>query len=80
MGAKQYWALIGRVPDQENMAWTSTVPMTRREALRAFERWLRDQNGLDAMDMENNRIAYGTSWLLDGAFSSDRPIKAHREV
>ena len=35
---------------------------------------------LDAVDMENNRIAYGTSWLLDGAFSSDRPIKAHREV
>lgn len=80
METKQYWALIGRIPDGENEAWASPVPMTRRNAVRAFERWLRRRNGLDALDMENNRIAYGAPWLLDGAFSSDSPIKSHREM
>ena len=77
---KQYWAIVGRVPDQENVSWTSPIPMTRSAALRAFERWLRHENGLTALDMEENRIAYGTPWLLDGAFSSDRPIKSHKEM
>lgn len=80
MEAKQYWAIVGRIPDGENESWVSPIPVTRREALRAFERWLRRQHGLTAEDMENNRIGYGTSWLLDGAFSADRPIKSHREM
>jgi hypothetical protein len=80
MGAKKYWALVGRIPDGENMAWTSATPVTRREALRAFEQWLQEQNGLTATDMEDNRVGYGTAWLLDGALSSDSPIKSHREI
>ncbi len=77
---RQYWAFVGRIPEGENSYWATPQPAARKRALAQFKGFLAAENGLTRSCEIKLKLAYGTTYIVDGAFSSDSPITAHGEV
>ena len=75
----KYWAFVGRVPESENLFWASDRRLPRKEALKAFEEFVFDEEGLSAGEVKQKQKEYGSAIIVDGCFSSESPIETHGE-
>jgi hypothetical protein len=69
---KKYWAIVGRIPDGENVHRAFANPMTLQQALGKF-------NGIVAADLPRQdksrlKLLYGTVVIHEVIFASDSPI------
>ncbi len=77
---KKYWAFVGRIPEGENSYWVTPRPATRKQAVAQFKSFLAAENGLTPSCEMKLKLAYGSAYILEGAFSSDSPINAYGEI
>ena len=77
---KRYYAVFGRIPEQEDDVWCAPKPTTEPKAVKQFENWLHECFGNDKQDRKDLRKSYGYDTIVVCVVASDSPIEITRNM